>query len=281
MDNPTRFIDPDGMQPVTSGAVMLSQTGGQNVSNGGEESSLLDLSNMFAASDESVAKKALQKMIDDALSTLNEPSKVQTGGVVNTNPSSGSPDVAALAGAAPTTAPNILDVGSNGNAVNNQDPCTARYQSYDATQNVESYNCAGLAFRNYRFMGSLQEVEDVLNKNKMNGRGKQGDIKFWLWTYTSTAQSLDGQIQLGTGKDFHIVAGVLGPNGADPTNVFSKNGHRPVFGPAAPLSWKPLEQEPVKTNNQFNSPVFESGRQIYWIRTNIVQQVFILPCKTY
>jgi RHS repeat-associated protein len=61
MDNPTRFIDPDGMQPVTSGAVMLSQTGGQNVSNGGEESSLLDLSNMFAASDESVAKKALQK----------------------------------------------------------------------------------------------------------------------------------------------------------------------------------------------------------------------------
>ena len=34
MDNPTRFIDPDGMQPITSGAVMISQTGGQYASNG-------------------------------------------------------------------------------------------------------------------------------------------------------------------------------------------------------------------------------------------------------
>jgi RHS repeat-associated protein len=108
MDNPTRFIDPDGMQPITRGAVQLIQNGDQYASNG-DASSLLETHSMFDAGDRDIA---LKKMINDALKAANEANKAQTGGIVNTNPNSGSPDVAAAAGPAPTTAPNLLAGGA-------------------------------------------------------------------------------------------------------------------------------------------------------------------------
>jgi RHS repeat-associated protein len=68
MDNPTRFIDPDGMQPITSGAVQLIQNGDQYASNG-DASSLLDTHDMFDAGDREIA---LKKMINDALKAATD-----------------------------------------------------------------------------------------------------------------------------------------------------------------------------------------------------------------
>jgi RHS repeat-associated protein len=125
MDNPMRFIDPDGMQPVTSGGVLLNDNGkgspgsSRDEAEGDDESSLLNPDGVFKAADKAHAEKEHTKMVNDALKSafeaLNPPNKPQSVGLANTDPSSGSPDVAAAAGPAPTTAPNLLARGTTKN----------------------------------------------------------------------------------------------------------------------------------------------------------------------
>lgn len=161
-------------------------------------------------------------------------------------------------------------------------PCNDKYKDYDRTRDVETYNCAGLAFRNYQYMGDVNVVINILEKNKKTGPGKEGDIKFWLWTYDIHLELEDGTVMSQTSQDFHIVSGVIGPGGKDPTSIFTKNGARPVFGPGKPLDWKPAAKgDQYTSNNRFNTPAFYNGRKVMRVRTNMVQRIYVLPCRSY
>ena len=160
-----------------------------------------------------------------------------------------------------------------------KDFCKTKYNDFDRTRDVEEYNCAGLAFRNYKYM-EFDEVVFLLVKNR-KAEGKEGDLKFWLWVYDTQLEFEDGTVLQVVKGDFHIVGGRLGPGGKDPTNVYSKNGARPVFGPKRPLDWKPSEREHARHNNKSNDLSFFEGKKIIKVRKNIKQFIFILPCKMY
>src|SRR5204862_44922 len=52
------------------------------------------------------------------------------------------------------------------------------------------------------------------------------------------------------GKDFHVVAGQSDcATGADPVSIYSKNGPRPVEGPAAPESFALLPRQPAQADS--------------------------------
>jgi RHS repeat-associated protein len=159
----------------------------------------------------------------------------------------------------------------------NDNPCKKKYDGYDATKDVEEYNCAGLAFRTYRWM-NLPEVEYTIDKNKKSN-GREGDIKVWLWTYDIHLELEDGTVIPNTSKsDFHIVGGILGEGGKDPTKVYTKNGARPVFGPSKPTSWKPAAKDQARSNDRLNTPQSYNGQKVMKVRTNMVQRTYILPC---
>ncbi|HEU4471644.1 MAG TPA: DUF6443 domain-containing protein [Flavisolibacter sp.] len=161
----------------------------------------------------------------------------------------------------------------------NEDPCKEKFKSYDRTKDVESYNCAGLAFRTYRWM-NLDEVEAIV---KTHGKktAQEGDIKVWLWTYDVHLELEDGTVASAKSSDFHIVGGRVQPGGKDPVDVYTKNGARPVFGPGKPLKWKPAAKDQARANNKSNAPQFYKGQKVMKVRTSMVQRIFILPCKSY
>lgn len=127
---------------------------------------------------------------------------------------------------------------------------------HDQSKSISSYNCAGLAFREYTFM-SMQEANSAFSKMKNIGcksKCQPNQYKFWYWTFDmSSTDTSTGQ----TGKshrDFHVISGKSDARGNDPPTVISKNGARPVIGPAPPESWKP-ESGPYYSNDAANQLV--------------------------
>ena len=85
-NNPIRFIDPDGMSPITSGAVMEIKSGPQSSetspegrgSSSDEESSFLNMSNLFDRSDNRIAVNKMIQVAWDQAKNRNS-----GGGVTN------------------------------------------------------------------------------------------------------------------------------------------------------------------------------------------------------
>ena len=118
----------------------------------------------------------------------------------------------------------------------------ADYPEIDLTKDEGKYNCAGLAFRTYEFLGDINQV-----KGRLSGAGRtiscsdkcnSCEEKCWLWEYdidmyanwslTAKSSSVSRSHIHGPSRDFHIVCGESGKDGSDPTNVCSKNGPRPI-----------------------------------------------------
>jgi RHS repeat-associated protein len=252
-NNPIRNIDPDGMEALSNEEVAERLKRARDAAQAKEQAA-----NFFAS-----------VLIPTSLLGPNTP--VNAG--VN-DAESGEPDASSKITSDNNDEPNVNESNENTNQGGD------RYNGYDKSIPVENYNCAGLAFRTYQWIG-LEDVKSILNANKIAGRGNEGDIKVWLWTYNVTMVLKDGTKLSTPSADFHIVAGRLGSNGKDPINVYSKNGGRPIFGPASGQSFKPLPLEPAYSNDRFNKPGYYQGQQVMKLRTEIIQQVFIIPYKQY
>ena len=176
------------------------------------------------------------------------------------------------------------------------------YYRYDTSRPVNAYNCAGLAHRTYILMNHTAAMNHLLSQP---GRGispstncRSGEVKHWFWNYNMHFEDHNRQrVRLGTHQgggvyqttqipastpkqtDFHTVAGVTTPSGNDPTDVYSKNGRRPVYGPSTGPSFRPPNREHSTLSNSSATPMYDtSGNAIYKLRSNMSTDGYCVPC---
>jgi hypothetical protein len=159
------------------------------------------------------------------------------------------------------------------------------YSSYNSSIPVHNYNCAGLALRTYQFTSPPSAVINDIMTNFIGPQTPAGDrcgagkVKFWLWKYDLHMEDDGGNIVSGTWPDFHIVAGQVDANGNDLTNVYSKNGKRPVYGPATGLSFRPPTRDRATSNDQSEQPISTpENRPVFKVRSNISQSISCAGC---
>ncbi|MGB5978932.1 MAG: hypothetical protein WBG62_16070, partial [Cyclobacteriaceae bacterium] len=150
---------------------------------------------------------------------------------------------------------------------------------YDTSVPLDSYNCAGLALRNYRHM-QINEVLYIVNKNQIQ-YGEAGDIVIYMWIFDSTVKTADGLTLESTIDDFQMVGGRITEDGSEPKNTYSKNGFRKVYGPRPIDSWKVLPEEPATYNDPEEAKQIVNGKQNIFYRENIKFYKIILPYAEY
>jgi RHS repeat-associated protein len=143
------------------------------------------------------------------------------------------------------------------------------YKSYNKNVDCESYNCAGLALRNYEFL-DLNELRNILSENAIDERdAKTSDVKITLWTYFKQL-IIDGQ-PASDGFDFHVVGS------QDPNNVFSKDGVRPVYGPDRAEKFTPRTGQGANYDRR-GAPAFDDNRMPIWVVRKLKSmEIFYLP----
>lgn len=158
------------------------------------------------------------------------------------------------------------------------------YPGYDSSAALSSYNCAGLATRTYQ---DISPPSAVLNSILANFIAPQtpsgndcgaGKVKFWLWEYDMHLEDDKGAVLSPNHTDFHIVAGRTDANGADPTDVYSKNGYRPVHGPGTGPGFRPAARERALSNDQTEAPVTIGGRPAFKVRSNMSEAITCAGC---
>jgi hypothetical protein len=159
------------------------------------------------------------------------------------------------------------------------------YNGFDRSKDLDTYNCSGLAHRTYDFK-PLEDTKDLLKKGtSVSPSGicnSVGVVQHWLWEYDVHLEDADGNAGASS-RDFHTVAG---PTDGDPlpkapSEVWTKNGHRKVYGPGTGPSFKPAPKDQARTNNPTDQPATDSrGRPIYKVRSNFTEQSFCLPCPS-
>ena len=135
------------------------------------------------------------------------------------------------------------------------------------------YNCAGLAFRTYRYM-SLEETKAVLGRCRRLASADEpcpaGWVRVCAWWFTVRREAEGGETEPAE-FDGHLVAG-RSDDGGGPAVVFSKFGRGPVTGPAAPGTWKPVAREYIGRTRD--------GRRVYYVRENIVERWYCAPAES-
>jgi len=118
----------------------------------------------------------------------------------------------------------------------------------DPTVPIRNYNCGGLAFRNYDYLGE-DAVETVLSGFRQLGscddQCKPCEIKCWFWQYIIRIVDGHGRT-ISTHPDFHIVCGECSIDGEDPSDVYGKNGPGPIVGPSPGGSHRPPGEETLR-----------------------------------
>ena len=155
------------------------------------------------------------------------------------------------------------------------------YPSYDSSIALAAYNCAGLAIRNYRPIAPPSAVYDSIAANFIaphSGSCSSGGVKFWMWQYNLHAEDDRGTVLAPASPDFHIVAGQTDFTGADPTDVYSKNGFRPVYGPGTGPSFRPAARERSTSNDPSETPATYRGRPVFKVRTNMTEEITCAEC---
>lgn len=136
----------------------------------------------------------------------------------------------------------------------------------------EDYNCSGLAFKTFQPVGKRGTEAILVKMTQLAGCSNKcspRQYKFWFWTYDVSLTNTNTGRTTPTRRDFHIVGGQTDGDGKGPSTVVSKNGSRPVKGPAAPMSWKPVS-EWARTNDRHDTP----SRHFWKNRKNMKQACF-------
>lgn len=159
------------------------------------------------------------------------------------------------------------------------------YPSYDASKSVSTYNCAGLALRTYKFTSPPSAVISEIAANFIGphtpsgGKCGPGKVKFWLWEYDIRMEDDLGTVVAPTWQDFHIVAGRTDALGADPSDVYTKNGARPVYGPGTGPDFRPPARDRATTNDPSETPITTpAGRPVFKVRSNISESITCADC---
>lgn len=160
-------------------------------------------------------------------------------------------------------------------------PCSS-YPGYDASIDRHTYNCAGLALRTYRFTAPASSAYTEMNQEFSDltcpaGNCAPGRVRFWMWQYDLAAEDDLGNVLSPPSPDFHIVGGRSDAAGNDPTNVYSKNGQRPIHGPGTGPSFRPATRERALNND--DQPVTLNGRPVYKVRTNMSEVISCGRCS--
>jgi hypothetical protein len=151
-----------------------------------------------------------------------------------------------------------------------------KYDGYDKSIDVGTYNCAGLAWRTYTYRGDLKSESSAVAAGE--SKGKPGKVKLWFWEYDLHLETDDGR-RGPEGHDFHMVGGVVDKAGKDPDDVYTKNGARPVFGPGTGPGFKPPARDRATSNDPSNTPQStDDGAALYKVRSNFKQTVKHHPC---
>lgn len=119
----------------------------------------------------------------------------------------------------------------------------AAHVAFAIAPNVErrGYNCAGFAFKDYKFHGLAATKTTYSSMTKLPDCSKPCkpfQHKFWLWEFNLQTTDLLTGAKSPVHPDFHTVGGQTDAKGAGPDQVMSKNGQRPVEGPKPPLDWE-------------------------------------------
>jgi hypothetical protein len=161
----------------------------------------------------------------------------------------------------------------------------ASYSSYNAGADLHTYNCAGLALRTYRFTSPPSAVIDEIMANftgpetPASGSCAAGRVKFWLWEYDIKLEDDLGTTVAPTWQDFHIVGGRTDAAGNDPTDVYTKNGRRPVHGPGTGPSFRPPARDRATSNDRTEAPInTPQGRPVYKVRSNMSESLTCAEC---
>jgi Domain of unknown function (DUF4157) len=157
------------------------------------------------------------------------------------------------------------------------------YPGYDASVNRYTYNCAGLALRTYRFTSPPSAVYKEMWASFVNavcpvGNCEPGQVKFWLWDYDIHTEDDRGTVIDPTWHDFHIVGGRVDAHGNDPTNVYSKNGQRPIHGPGTGPSFRPAAKDRALDRDD-NPGDTAQGRPLYKVRSNMREEITCAECS--
>ncbi len=151
------------------------------------------------------------------------------------------------------------------------------YSKWNSGADIGTYNCAGLAFRTYNDRGDYAAEEKAVRKGTV-APCSAGQVMHWYWLYDMSEVLPDGS-HGASHRDFHTVAGVMRPDHSEPDDVYSKNGHRPVHGPATGPSWKPPAAAPYLSNDGAEKPVQRpDGTPVRISRENFTELVGCFSC---
>ena len=159
------------------------------------------------------------------------------------------------------------------------------YRGYNSSAGLDTYNCAGLATRTYQDIFPSSAVYTSIAANfiapicPVGETCDPGEVKFWMWEYDMHLEDDQGTILSSDRPDFHIVAGRTdATTGADPTDVYSKNGHRPVYGPGTGPGFRPAARERATTNDASETPGTINGRPVFKVRSNMSEEISCAGC---
>jgi hypothetical protein len=136
----------------------------------------------------------------------------------------------------------------------------------------ETYNCSGLAFKRYTHIGMADTETHLAGMTQLSSCSDScnpREFKFWHWSYDVSLTDMTTGMTGPSHRDFHIVGGQTDGSGNGPAVVVSKNGRRPIEGPAAPASWRPVS-EWARSNDHSNTV----STQFWKNRTNHVERCF-------
>lgn len=147
------------------------------------------------------------------------------------------------------------------------------HEAYATGPNTErqSYNCAGFAFKRYTFIGlpaTRAIYAGMTNLNDCNDSCPAWHHKFWMWEFDINTEDSRNGATTPTTRDFHTIGGQTDGSGNGPSQVMSKDGGRPIIGPGAPMSFRPLAREPVVQTDGSRHPYY------VWNVSNIDQECY-------
>jgi Domain of unknown function (DUF4157) len=117
------------------------------------------------------------------------------------------------------------------------------------------YNCSGFAFKRFTWIDMVPTTTILSGMTALSSCSDACSAwqhKFFYWEVDVRVRNTATGALSASHRDFHIVGGQTDGTGQGPTTVMSKNGERPVVGPAAPTTFEPVSGQAL---DQDNNPV--------------------------